>query len=84
MSNLPMKPILQSTTTKAVALGTGGALSVLAFIIGTLRIADCGLPWDVDQDNVVIGILTTLLGPLLSRIFSKILKKKRDAEQKAG
>jgi len=83
MSNLPMKPIVESTTTKAVFLGTGGTLSVLAIIIGILRSAGLGLPWDADQDNVVIGILTTLLGPLLSRIFSKILKKKRGAK-KAG
>lgn len=75
--NLPKKPILKSTTTQAVAVGTGGTLGILAALFNILRAADV-LPWGPDQDSLIIGILTTVFGPLISRLIAKILKKRRN------
>lgn len=60
-----MKKTLKSKTTWTV----GGSAGSIAALIALLRNTS-GLPWPEEQDAEVIGVLMTLLVPLLGRVVA--------------
>lgn len=72
-----MKPIYKSKTTATVAASTGTTAGVILAILTVLR-GRVDLPWGKDGDAAIVAVLTTVLGPLLSRLIAKYRKGATD------
>lgn len=70
-----MKPIYQSKTTATIAGSTatagGMAYAIMQGIRGQWPTA---VPWGLEGDAVVVALITTVLGPLLSRLVARLRK----------
>ena len=78
MSQNPiLKPILESKTTRNVAIGgitVGGAtVGAMAFL---RRMFPDAIPWGPDGDIHILWIAETILAPVVSRLMAKVIDKK--------
>ena len=70
-----VKPVeaVQSTTTQNVAGGIAVSGGAIAGAFGFVRSAwPDALPWGVENDPAVIVVLTSVIGPMLSRVIAMI------------
>lgn len=70
-----VKPVeaLQSSTTQNVAGGVIVSGGAVAGAFGFIRSAwPDALPWGVENDTAVIVVLTSVIGPMLSRVIAMV------------
>lgn len=60
--------IVKSKTTQNTVAGVGGVAATVAAVIAFLRsVKPEWIPWGTDGDAAIVGVIATVIGPLVSR-----------------